>query len=123
MRATQLTTLLVSMLLISCQPTGPSRVEIPVSKTPSRASNEEVVERVPGETTPTTKKTPTETAVAQTPAAGAEKPTNVAVTEKPQASTKPAGAPTKSTSPLAASRTRQPTAKNYGAERNRMLSQ
>src|SRR5438045_665491 len=76
----------VSFLLMgSCQPGGPQRVEIPISKQPPRAMNEEMVERPVSGAAET--KPRVETAVAQTPAAGAAKPSAVAVAEtaKPQA--------------------------------------
>src|SRR4051812_28028969 len=75
-------------LLASCAPTPVKPVELPVSKQPPRAMNEELIE-LPFAERPAPASKPAvavkETAVAQTPAAGAEKPTDVAVTAKPQA--------------------------------------
>ena len=112
-------------LLVACnpEPRGPERVEIPVNTLPPRAMNEEMVEGTftprPAATKPAK---PTETAVAQTPAAGAEKPTQVAVVE-PKREAPPTVKPPEKPKETKPAPSAEPAAKDQAVERARFVNQ
>src|SRR5688572_23987956 len=114
MRSIRLVALaVVALFVVSCNRGMPQRPDIPVTKQPGRAMNEEMIEYPPGERPIRVAATkPKETAVAQTPAAGADKPVKVAdaAPDKAGAATRPAVALV-------------PAAKSYGVENNRFVNQ
>ncbi|HYO09362.1 MAG TPA: insulinase family protein [Tepidisphaeraceae bacterium] len=124
-----------------CQAPPPGRVEIPITKQPARAMNEDLVERPLASRRGAAGTRPVETAVAQSPAVADVGPEPVSVAQnagKPQAAESATGdaapgAPTVeprgATAPTAGARAarppipQEPAAKNYGVEQYRLVSQ